>query len=235
MADDFMLKKLGGTKKEPIMQRMSDDTVQADSAADIPKLKKRTVYQPKKVVANNDAMATRRKTGKKHPGVKRFVRLGVIILLLLFVLAVAIALPARKITKEAQDVARVGTEASEAIKMQDLGLAKTKLGETRNELTELQNSYKSLVWTKYIPLIGGYYRDGEHGMKAAQEFINAGDIALTEITPYADLLGFSEGTSSFVDQPADKRIETAITTFDKVTPKLGEIAQHLGAAEKELE
>ncbi|KKS24776.1 MAG: hypothetical protein UU81_C0002G0031 [Microgenomates group bacterium GW2011_GWC1_41_8] len=236
MAEDFTLKKLGAENKEPIVKRKSPgDMMKSYISADIPKLHKSSINKITVSLPKQDTMVTKSNRGKKKPWVKRVMRVALIVLLLFVVLAVAIALPARKIVKEAQDVTRVGTEALEALKMQDLEQTKVKLTETKKELTELQNSYKSLSWTKIIPLVGGYYRDGEHGMNAAQEFITAGDIAVTEITPYADLLGFSEGESSFVDQPADKRIETAIATFDKVTPKIGEISQHLDAGSKELD
>ncbi|MCR4263355.1 MAG: DUF4012 domain-containing protein, partial [Candidatus Roizmanbacteria bacterium] len=236
MPGDFTLKKLGGKNKAPIVQPKSpNDMMKSDVTADIPKLKRGRINTLLRRTPKEDTMAHQRTRGKKRPWVKRVGRIALMVLLLFVVLGVAIALPARKIVKEAQDVARVGTEASEALKMQDLEQTKVKLTETKKEMTELQNSYKSLAWTKIVPLLGGYYRDGEHGMSAAQEFITAGDIAVTEITPYADLLGFSKGESSFVDQPADKRIETAIATFDKVTPKIGEISQHLDAARKELD
>src|SRR3989338_3383674 len=147
----------------------------------------------------------------------------------------AIVVPARATYAIARETAQIGQEAVAAAKEQDLTVTSEKLNQLASKLEELEASYGKLSWTRMVPFIGGYYRDGEHGMTAAEEFVAAGKIALESVTPYADLLGFTEGDSAFVDQPADQRIETAVATFDKITPNIGKIAEHLRVAKEAID
>ena len=160
-----------------------------------------------------------------------------LIALLLFGIGIFIfvVLPLKDVYAKAQVAMQVGREAAAAAKQQNLPEARAKLDDTERALKDVEASYKKLAWLAYVPLAGGYYRDGKHGMNAAFEFIAAGKIAADAITPYADLLGLAESDTSFVNLPANKRIEMAVQTLDKVTPKLGEIGEHLARARDEIE
>lgn len=173
---------------------------------------------------------------KKKPFPKKLVfgLLGGIVIFVLF-LVFAVVMPARNIYAKAQEAIQTGRETAFAIKSQNLEESSKKLKESEERIISLQESYKTLQWTGYIPFFGSYYKDGEHGLNASLELIKAGQVAVEEVTPYADLLGLSGGGTSFVDQPADKRIETAILTFSKVTPKLSVISEHLSKAKKEID
>lgn len=174
------------------------------------------------------------KKKKAFPKKLVFGLIGGLIVFILF-LFFAVVMPVRNISVKAQEAIQTGRETAFAIKSQNLEESSKKLKESEEKITALQNSYKSLGWTKYIPFFGAYYKDGEHGLNASSELIKAGQIAVEEVIPYADLLGLSGGGNSFVDQPADKRIETAILTFSKVTPKLSIISEYLEKAKKEID
>ena len=70
------------------------------------------------------------------------------------------------------------------------------------------------------------------GLVAADEFVEAGKIAVDAIAPHADLLGLSEGDSSFVNQPANKRIEMAVATLDKLIPELDNVVVAFGKRQR---
>lgn len=174
---------------------------------------------------------SRRKLRVGRRGLLLSAFFGVLGVLLIF----GLGLPASLVYGKAKEAVRVGKEAATAIKKQDIDLASEKLKETEEKLTDLEKTYKLSSWLGYVPVVGGYYRDGAYSLKAGLEFVKAGQIAIYEIAPYADLLGLTGGGSSFVEQSADKRIETAVTTFSKVTPKLSLILEHLKVALEEIE
>src|SRR3989338_4673564 len=96
----------------------------------------------------------------------------------------AIVVPARATYAIARETAQIGREAVAAGKEQELTLTSGKLNQLASKLEELEASYGKLSWTRPVPFIGGYYRDGEHGMTVAEEFVAAGKIALESVTPY---------------------------------------------------
>ncbi len=158
---------------------------------------------------------------------------AVIIVLFIF-FGLAIALPAKGIYNQALVTYGVARETYQAIKNQDIDLAKVKLTETHDKLLSLEKSYGSLSWTRLIPFFGAYWSDGEHLLKAGIAGTEAGQISVEAILPYTDLLGL-KGKSTFVSKSTDERIQTAVATMDKITPKLGDIAQKLEIIQKEIE
>lgn len=170
------------------------------------------------------------------PKRKRILGIAAGSLVLLFVLVYFFVVrPMQDVYAKAQVAMQIGREAAAAAKQQNLAEARTKLDDTERALKDVEAAYKKMAWATYVPVGGAYYRDGRHGLAAAFEFIAAGKIAADAITPYADLLGLSGSDTSFVNLPANKRIEMAVQTLDKVTPKLGEIGQHLTVARDEID
>ncbi len=164
-------------------------------------------------------------------------KLGFIVLIILGLavfLGLAIGLPAKGIYSQAMTTYSVARETYQAIKNQDIDLAKVKLTETHDKLSSLQKAYGALAWTKFIPFFGGYWSDGDHLLKAGLAGTEAGQLAVESILPYADLLGL-KGKSTFVSKSTDERIQTAVATMDKITPKLGEISQKLEIIRNEIE
>ncbi|MBI5465519.1 DUF4012 domain-containing protein, partial [Candidatus Gottesmanbacteria bacterium] len=129
---------------------------------------------------------------------------------------------------------QIARETYQAVKNQDINQAETKLKLTHEKLLATQKSYRALAWTRFIPFLGGYWRDGDHLIRAGLAGIEAGEIAIEAIKPYTDLLGL-KGQSTFVSKSTDERIQTAVATMDKITPKLGEISQKLEIVKKEVE
>lgn len=209
--DDIEIKKISLGKKPIIKQSV---------------VQKATVVKP---VAKEPPM----KRSKKR---RKIISTVVLLLIVILVIGIVfIVLPLKKTYAVAQEAIAIGREAKTAATSQDLVLTGEKLAALDAKLAELKTSYQASGLLNIIPLLGAYYRDGLHGINASIEFVKAGQIAVAEITPYSDLLGLTKGESSFVNQPADKRIETAVKTFEKVTPKLTDIGNHLEIAKKEID
>ena len=157
--------------------------------------------------------------------------LGILIIFLIIMIPVFILsgpfLVSAKQTLSAAD------ETYQAVKTQDLIKAEEKLKETHEYLSKTQNYYHKLRWTGFIPGLHWYYQDGEKALDAGLASLEAAQILLAAITPYADVLGF-KGQGSFMGGTAEDRVVKMVQTLDKVTPEFDKIADKLQIAEKSL-
>jgi hypothetical protein len=120
-----------------------------------------------------------------------------------------------------------------ALKTQNIELTETELKKTRENLEDTQSKMNMLFVLKFIPGPNIYYNDAQHLLKAGIHGLDAADVFIASIKPYADVLGL-KGEGSFVDGSAENRIQTAVATLDKVTPKIDDIAQDLKMAQQEI-
>ena len=193
---------------------------------EIPRINLENKQPPKTTEAN-----------KKHRWL-RFSRKKVISVLLFLGLLVIISvflviLPLKNIYNQTISTYSIAKEAYQEIKKQNIDQAQTKLDLTHEKFIDLQKSYNSLAWTGYIPFLGAYWHDGDHLLKAGVAGVEAGQEAIKAVLPYTDLLGL-KGKSTFVSKSTDERIQTAVSTLDKITPKLGEISQKLEIINQEI-
>lgn len=175
-------------------------------------------------------------TVKKHTHrATRFIVVFFSIILLLGLISFfAIVLPVKDIYGEFQKTATIATEAYAAIKSQNIEAAQPKLKELEASLNRVQDKAARLHWLHRVPVIGNYQNDLEHFITAGIVGVQAGEITVETLTPYADLLGL-KGKSTFVSGSADDRIKLAVETLDKVTPKLEDIAVKIAIAGNELD
>lgn len=163
-------------------------------------------------------------------------KLGILLIglvIFIFILIFALLLPVKNIYGQTVTAYQTARETYQAIKNQDLDKASTNLKATKGKFLSLQKSYQVLSWTGFIPILGAYWRDGDHLIKAGLAGIQAGETSIEAIAPYADLLGL-KGKSSFVLKSTDERIQTAVATLDKLTPKIGEISEALEIINNEV-
>lgn len=173
------------------------------------------------------------KKRKKFPWKWIAIPFGVLVV---FAIVVAVMLlPLRGVIGKAKNMATVGGQAVQAVKDKDLALVKTKLNETRTQLTDLQTEYKKVLPLKYIPLLGSYIADGEHAINAGFAVLTAGDKAVEAIEPNADLLGLKGGNkTSFLEGTAEERLQFAVKTMSALLPKINDVAASVSIMQKEL-
>src|SRR5260221_7014787 len=87
---------------------------------------------------------------------------------------------------------------------------------------------------QFIPIASWYYSDASHLMQAGLYGLNAGQILIEAIKPYADVLGL-KGQGSFVGGTAQQRIQTAVATMSKITPKIDDVEQNFVLAKAEID
>ncbi len=169
-----------------------------------------------------------------HKKKKIFGVITAIIVILAVVSVFGIVLPAQAVLSSLNGVKLAAKEVADAAKNQNVDLTGEKLTLTRSKLQDTQNKLNMLAWTQYVPVVSGYYSDARHMIKAGFYGLDAGDIAVTEIKPYSDLLGL-KGKGSFVGGSAEERIQTAVGALGKISPKLKDIEGKLALIRTEID
>lgn len=122
----------------------------------------------------------------------------------------------------------------DALKKQDIEATDKELKKTREALRDTQQKLNLLMVMRFIPGPNIYYNDARHMVNAGFYGLDAADIFVESVEPYADVLGL-KGQGSFAGGSAEQRIETAVSTMGKVTPRIDDIAKSLKLAQKEIE
>lgn len=169
---------------------------------------------------------------------KPIIFASLIVLIVLIIISVlslfTIVLPAKIVYKDIQKTSLQAKATIDAIKKQNIALASEELEKTKKDLTQTQKDLQKLNLLKFIPIINGYYGDGQHLIKAGFYGLDAVTVLIDSVEPYADVLGL-KGQGSFVGGTASQRIETAVKTMGKITPHIDDIAKYLSLAKKELD
>ncbi|MCL4352857.1 DUF4012 domain-containing protein [Patescibacteria group bacterium] len=172
-------------------------------------------------------------TGRKFLFKKPAIILACL-LILLGVLFVVIFLPARKTYSDARITYEQAKGVYDALKKENVSLASDEITKTKQDLTKTQNDFRALAFLRFVPVAGGYYNDFYHLTKAGSYSLDAVQTLVDAVKPYADVLGL-KGKGSFVMGSAQQRIQTAVLTMGKVTPKIDDIAKSLELAKSEID
>lgn len=158
-----------------------------------------------------------------------------VILALLFLFSIfGIYLPAVKVYKAAKITYNEALTAKWALTTQNMTLASDELAKTKADLQITQNDLNSMGYLKFIPIANWYYNDAYHGLQAGEHGLNAATILVDSIKPYADVLGL-KGQGSFAGGTAQQRIETAVKTIGKITPRIDDISNELAIVRSEID
>jgi hypothetical protein len=185
----------------------------------LPKLK---IKNPKKKIAEYKKVHPRR-----YKGILIVSGISSLLFLLFFVLPViSLLLNARHVRNRINDI-------NAAVDTQDIGQIKSSVEEFKGDFNNLKGSYKWLGWSKYIPFVGAYYSDGEAIFNAATYGLEAGDIFIETIEPYADIIGFGgDGAEGATD--ANDRIEFLVQSIEHIIPRMDELANKSVKMNEEL-
>ncbi len=175
------------------------------------------------------------KSIKRYSQTHKRAKWVVVVLFVLFVLSIfTIIIPGINTYKSAKITYAEVKVAEAAIKKQDITQAGVELKKVRTDLTQTQKDLNSMGVLNFLPIAHGYYSDAQHLMKAGFYGLDAADVLVASIEPYADVLGL-KGQGSFVGGTASQRIETAVKTLGKVTPKIDTLSDLLDKAKVEID
>lgn len=157
-----------------------------------------------------------------------------IIIGVILIFSVLMILPAIKVLNSAKVTYVQAQGTLDAAKKQNISLASTNLNQTKQALTQTQKELHSLSILKWVPIVAWYYNDADHLVNAGFAGLSAARVLIDSIEPYADVLGL-KGQGSFAGGSAENRIQTAVATMSKVTPKIDDIEKYLLLAQTEVD
>ncbi len=189
-----------------------------------------------KTLENQPLIKSRRRIPKFS---RKLVPIAGIILIVLLVLSLigylAVARPAMALMAEINKLELEGRAVAPYMQSQDLAGTQTQMAKVGEQLETVNKKFSSFAWMSPLPIAGEYYRDGKAGMAAGKDLLEAGEIAIAAITPYADVIGLKGiGTSADGGKTAQDRINFIVNTLDKLRPELDKIGDKLESAQNSL-
>src|SRR5688500_2549508 len=206
--DDAGFKKISFDTPSPKQENINPQVVAAESG---------------KIDFNSPIKPMKRKFFKI--GKRNFGIVGVIAGLLLLVLLYT-AFQGFGIYTQSKKTLAQARLAADAAKTQNVELAKVELVKTKAEAEKLDKKISSVGYLKFVPLLGGYVSDADHMVTAGVHGINAGIITTESLIPYADVLGL-KGQGTFSGGSAEDRIRLAVSSLDKITPRIDDIEREI--------
>lgn len=161
---------------------------------------------------------------KKH---KRIKILSIFLAIIFILGYLFIYNPYEKIRAQVSIVISSARQLKNSIKQNDIDLLDSQLNDFSSKYRKLQDESKKIYWASFIPYVSDY----RNGVEAGEYLINAAKESVRAIAPYADLIGFKKGGTSFVERSAEDRLQTAILTLDKVLGKMDSISENIKQAE----
>jgi len=153
--------------------------------------------------------------------------------LLLFL---ALAIPGFVVMGKVKTVQSELLQLKEAAKTKDLKIVAEKTAATKKSLNELEKSLKMLSWVGWVPWVGHFEQDAVHLTRAGQYGLEAGEIVIAAVSPYADIIGFTGGEKlGGGEKTAEDRINFLVTTLDKISPQLDSLSEKVVLAQKEID
>lgn len=173
----------------------------------------------------------RRRQSLKSYFNKKSRRIWTGVLIFLFIFGYFFALrPFFRIKVKAAEITVAGKELKAAFAKNDIDLVKKELDELDKKYQELENESKFVYWAVFIPYVADY----KNGIEAGDYLLEAAKEGITAIAPYADLIGFKKGESSFTEKSAEDRLQTAVLTLDKVLTRIDPISENIKKAEEKI-
>ena len=162
---------------------------------------------------------------------KKMARIGVglaAVVILFVIPLVSVFVRSKALYKQTQ--ALVATA-----KAQNIPGVKAEIGKTKTSLASLRSSFTFISWLKFIPLVGGYVGDADHGLKAYGYSLEAAEITLNVVEPFADVLGITAGATSDGTKTAQERIDFVVQAIPTIIPKIDEILDKANKAKVEID
>ncbi|MBU1085071.1 MAG: DUF4012 domain-containing protein [Candidatus Beckwithbacteria bacterium] len=173
--------------------------------------------------------------GSELSDVKKFgtlVFIGIVaFFLLIFIYSLIIGLtlkaPGTKLITNLKD-------SLTAVQNKDLKLAEENLILAHDNLGVVNKKFKLVSWISYLPFLGGYVKDADHGLTATGYGLDTADILLKALAPYADVMGFTGTEAMEGVESAEDKIIFILDTLDKISPQLEEVTQKAALIEAEI-
>jgi len=155
---------------------------------------------------------------------------------ILLILLILIALPATAgvyLFFQVRGFPALGSELNNAIKDQDLPRIETALGAVDSQLAKVETAFSGMFVFRLVPLVGDYYRDGMHALKAARLAVDTGEEIVTVLRPYQETLGLVQGFGSQIT--VEQRLQNLLDTLPPLADKLDLVWTNIPLIKEELQ
>lgn len=162
-----------------------------------------------------------------------------IALTVVFALLLLVGLSLFNLYRSAMAFSNSAKKLIAAADSQDLGKIKVELALVKKSLNGLSGSIKIISWMKFVPFVGAYVSDADHAVKAGNYGLEATDLVITALEPYADIIGLKNGTSDTELKDGAKttqeRIDFVIKSIPVLIPQAGAISEKVKLAKVEID
>ncbi len=158
-----------------------------------------------------------------------------LVLVILIVLAVLLVSPALAIKNSLLEFKSSIDDIQSAVSTKDLNLIAQKVNQSKEKAEKLEGNFNKLFWVRPLPILGSYVSDGRSASLAAKSSLEASEIVIKTIEPYADILGL-KGDNVATDgaKTAQDRINFIVESVDKIAPQLDQIGDKFALASTEI-
>lgn len=168
-------------------------------------------------------------------GKKALIGVGIGSGVIAVLLIVFLVLPGLAVYRQGMKLKDSAFKLKASVDSQDINVIESELASFEEELSKFSKSYNRLAWTKVLPWVGGYWKDGRAGLNAGKYGIETAEIVIETVKPYADIIGFAGGgEAKSGEESANDRIEFLVQTITEVLPKMDEISEKANLANSEL-
>jgi hypothetical protein len=152
------------------------------------------------------------------------------------VLIIALGIPGIFLIGKGKALYRQSQALASAAESSDIPAIKTEIGKTKESVQSFRGVFKFISWSKIIPYLGGFVSDVDHGMKAYGYGLEAAEITITVIEPYADFLGIStDSETADGAKTAEDRIDFITKAIPTIIPKIDEILEKTNKTKAEID
>ena len=111
---------------------------------------------------------------RRFPPVLKIILIVLAVLLgLTAMLAILLVPQVKKLLTSVDRLKASGASVVAAAKAQDLKAIDSQLDVVEKDLAQLSKDYSQLSWLRIVPIASLYYADGQHGLKAGSEILDA--------------------------------------------------------------
>jgi len=160
-----------------------------------------------------------------------------IVILLIFIgLGVWLGLVAKSTYDKAGAISVHSSAMMTAFETRDLAKIESELLSTKSSLAEAKQAYNAVGPLRYVPFFGLYLKDVDHIFRAGELGTEIGDMVVSAIKPYADIMGFTGVTSGDLQlTTAEDRIIFVAETVEKLAPQMDQISAKLKEVSSEFQ
>lgn len=171
---------------------------------------------------------------KKTKHSRKLVKFLGIFILFLIILGIILGIPLVNLYSSVKETYSQVKVTYDVAKKQDVEKLSQELKKTEDSLNKTKQNLNLISWTRIIPFVGGYTADATRMVNSGIYGVQAGEILVEAVKPYADLLGL-KGQGSFTGGSAEERIVKVVQTLDKVTPEIDKVAEKLKLIRQETD